>query len=65
MDRVLSTGVIKSEGKTLAFIHPSFREYFAAKVCIGWIKKKSAQPNEIKQSYLLKNILMESNYSVI
>lgn len=66
LDGVLSTGVIKSEGrKTLAFIHPTFREYFAAKVCIGWIKKKSVFPNKIEQAYLLKNILVENKYEVI
>ncbi|KAL1492817.1 hypothetical protein ABEB36_010999 [Hypothenemus hampei] len=38
-DIVLSAGIVKSDGRDIDFIHPTFREYFAAKVLIHWIEK--------------------------
>ncbi|KAL1492813.1 hypothetical protein ABEB36_010995 [Hypothenemus hampei] len=70
-DIVLSAGIVKSDGRDIDFIHPTFREYFAAKVLIHWIGKwKEENLNvfrqvEKKQEYVLKEILLKPDYKVI
>ena len=64
-DIVLSTGLIRSSGSGLEFIHPTFGEYFASEICMGWIQKESNFPNTKKEKFLLKDVLRNENYNVI
>ncbi|KAL1492023.1 hypothetical protein ABEB36_012527 [Hypothenemus hampei] len=69
-DMILSVGIIKSNGRNIDFIHPTFREYFAAKLFIHWIGKwmadsQSPLTNPKKQEYFFKEILLKPDYQVI
>ncbi|KAL1492285.1 hypothetical protein ABEB36_012759 [Hypothenemus hampei] len=71
-DIVLSVGIVRSDGDNVEFIHPTFREYFAAKMFIHWIEKwtEKSHPSLInvqkqKQEYFFKEILQKSDYQVI
>ncbi|KAL1492870.1 hypothetical protein ABEB36_011047 [Hypothenemus hampei] len=70
-DIALSAGVIKSDGGDIDFIHPTFREYFTAKVLIHWIGKWKEENLSVfrqvkkKQEYVLKEILLKPDYKVI
>lgn len=65
-DTVLSSGIIESDGNNTEFIHTTFRDYFAAKVFVQWIKKRpSAVSNSFKKEYILKEILRKPDYSLI
>ncbi|KAL1492197.1 hypothetical protein ABEB36_012680 [Hypothenemus hampei] len=69
-DIVLSVGIVRSDGSNTDFIHPTFREYFAAKLLIHWMgkwteKNQYALTNLKKQEYLLKMILLKPDYQVI
>ncbi|XP_076377912.1 uncharacterized protein LOC143259463 [Megalopta genalis] len=69
-DTLLSVGIIRSDGSNIEFIHSTVRDYFAAKVFVNWIAKWKAGNQYVlrkskKQEYLLKEILVKTDYQVI
>nr|XP_033335214.1 uncharacterized protein LOC117225642 isoform X2 [Megalopta genalis] len=69
-DIVLTAGIVRSDGSNIEFLHPTFGDYFAAKVFLNWIVKLKVEyqhklTNPRKQGYLLTEILVKSDYQVI
>ncbi|XP_078033107.1 uncharacterized protein LOC144467950 [Augochlora pura] len=69
-DIVLLAGIIRSDGSNIEFIHPTFRDYFAAKMFLNWIEKWKPRnryklTNTRKGEYLLTEILVKPDYKVI
>lgn len=65
-DIVLSAGIIKSHGSNIEFIHPTFREYFAAQVFMHWLEEEpTILVNSNQQKYLLTEIFIKPEYQVV